>query len=196
MTQTRIRTFVAVSILSLCACSPGGRPPQPTASETPSASPGPTTQTPWIDPKTTAPAPSLPPGHGRGNAELAIMVKPSNSEPATHYALACEDGAPTDESQHPSAAKACEVLKNNPGVLIPQPPSKDVVCTQQYGGPQTATVTGVVDGVPVDILFALRDGCEINQWNAAESILGPATGPGPTGQGAAPQCRVPACIPK
>lgn len=33
-------------------------------------------------------------------------------------------------------------------------------------------MTGVVDGVPVDISFSLRDGCEISQWNAAESILG------------------------
>ncbi|WP_342755754.1 SSI family serine proteinase inhibitor [Pseudarthrobacter sp. H3Y2-7] len=103
------------------------------------------------------------------------MVKPSDSQPAINYTLTCRNGAPTDESQHPSAAKACEALKNNPEVLIPQPRGKDVVCTQQYGGPQTATVTGMVDGVPVDISFALRDGCEISQWNAAESILGPTT---------------------
>lgn len=51
-----------------------------------------------------------------------------------------------------------------------------MVCTQEYGGPQTAIVTGVVDGVPVDISFSLRYGCEISQWNAAESILGPAKG--------------------
>lgn len=180
MTQTMIRTFVVVFILSLCACSPGEGPPQPAASEMPLASPAPTTQTPWTDPKTTAPglspSPStLPPGHGRGDAELAIMVKPTGSEPAVNYTLTCRNGAPTDESQHPSAAKACQTLKNNPAVLIPQPRNKDVVCTQQYGGPQTATVTGVVDGAPVDISFSRRDGCEISQWKAAASILGPMT---------------------
>ena len=179
MPQTMIRTLVVVFILSLCACSPGGGPPQQTASEMPSGSPAPTAQAPWTDPTTTAPGlspspSSLPPGPGRGEAKLAIMVKPSDSEPAMNYTLTCRNGAPTEESQHPSAVKACEVLKNNPGVLIPQPRNKDVVCTQQYGGPQTATVTGVVDGVPVDISFALRDGCEISQWNAAESILGAA----------------------
>jgi hypothetical protein len=36
-------------------------------------------------------------------------------------------------------------------------------------------VTGVVDGMTVDISFARRDGCEISQWNAAEGIIGPAT---------------------
>lgn len=180
MPRTMTRTLVLVSILTLCACSPGEGPPQPTASEMPLVSPAPTTQTPWTDPKTTAPGlspspSSLPPGPGRGDAELAIMVKPSDSEPAIHYTLTCKDGAPTNESQHPSAAKACQALKNNPAVLIPQPRNKDVVCTQQYGGPQTATVTGAVDGVPVDKSFSRRDGCEIRQWNAAASILGPMT---------------------
>lgn len=179
MAQAVIRKFVLVFTLSLCACSSGGGTTQPTASETPSASPGPTTETPWNDTETTAPAPppppsSLPPGPDGGSAELAIMVKPSDSEPALRYTLACKDGLPTEESQHPSAAKACEVLKNNPAVLSAQPRSKEVVCTQQYGGPQTAIVTGIVDNVPVDISFAVRDGCEISQWNAAGSILGPA----------------------
>lgn len=180
MTQTMIRSFVVVLIFSLCACTPDGGPPQPTASEMPSASPAPTTQKPRTDPKTTAPGPSpsqssLPSGAGRGDAELTITVKTSDSGPTIQYTLMCRNGVPTDKSQHPSAAKACEVLKTNPEVLTSQPRAKDVVCTQQYGGPQTATVTGVVEGVPVDISFARRDGCEISRWNAAESILGPAT---------------------
>lgn len=180
MTQTMTRSFVLVFSLSLCACTPGEGPPQPTASERPSASSSPTMEPPRTDTETTVPAPlpppsSLPPGPGGGSAELAIVVKPSDSEPAIHYTLTCKGGVPTDESQHPSAAKACQALKNNPAVLIPQPRNKDVVCTQQYGGPQTATVTGVVDGVPADMSFTRRDGCEISQWNAAASILGPMT---------------------
>ena len=116
------------------------------------------------------PRSSPPPEPGRGNAGLDI-----DSEPALTYTLTCRGGAPTDESRHPYPAQACEVLRNDPEVLMPQSRSKDVVCTQQYGGPQTANVTGVVDGIRVDISFALRDGCEISQWNAAESILGPAS---------------------
>ena len=115
MTQTRICTFLLVSTLSLCACSSDVGPTQPTASETPSANPGPTTETPWTDPETTAAPPpppsSLPPEPGPGTAELAIMVKPSDSEPAIQYTLTCKNGSPTDESQHPYPAKACEVLK-------------------------------------------------------------------------------------
>lgn len=180
MTQTMIRTLAVVFILSLSGCSPGGEPPQPPATEMPSARSAPATQTPPTDPTTTAPGrspspSSLPPGPGPGDAELTITVKPSDTEPAINYTLTCRNGAPTNESRHPTAAKACDVLKNSPGVLAPQPRGKDVVCTQQYGGPQTANVTGIVDGMPVDISFARRDGCEISQWNAADSILGPAT---------------------
>jgi hypothetical protein len=102
------------------------------------------------------------------------MVKPSDSEPAVSYTLTCQEGAPTKESQHPLAVQACEILKNNPAVLTPPPRRKDEVCTLHYGGPATAVVTGIVDNVPVDVSFNLRDGCEISQWNAARSILASA----------------------
>ena len=104
------------------------------------------------------------------------MVKPSDSEPAVNYTLVCKDGAPVAESSHPSAAAACKALKDNPAVLNPAPRSTDQACTQQYGGPQQATVTGVVDDSPVDVSFARRDGCEISLWNAAKDILGSAGG--------------------
>jgi hypothetical protein len=104
------------------------------------------------------------------------MVKPSESEAALNYTLVCKDGVPTDESSHPSAAAACTALKDNPAVLSPAPSGTDHSCTQQYGGPQEATVTGIVDGSPVDSSFARRDGCEIGLWNAAKDILGSAGG--------------------
>lgn len=175
MAQKGIRKSVLVLTLGICACSTGGEATQTTASETATVRPGPITETPWTDAETTAPAPpsSLQPGPGGGSAQLVIMVMPSVSEPTLHYTLRCRDGLPTEGSQHPSAAKACHVLKNNPAMLNPQPRSKEVVCSQQYGGPRTAIVTGTVDKVPVNISFALRDGCEISQRNAAESILGP-----------------------
>ena len=46
----------------------------------------------------------------------------------------------------------------------------------QYGGPQEATVTGVVDGRSAETNFTLRDGCEIALWNAAKDVLGTTGG--------------------
>ncbi|WP_255769958.1 SSI family serine proteinase inhibitor [Pseudarthrobacter sulfonivorans] len=173
--------ILAVAGLAACTATPNNPAPSsggPTASS--SASQG-GSSTPAPDTETTVPAPSpsapLAPtaGPGAGNAELAIMVKPSATEPAVNYTLVCRDGVPTAESKHPKADAACAALKNNAALLTPAPKPKDRACTEQYGGPQTATVTGIVDDTPVDTSFALTNGCEISAWKAAEDVLG-ATG--------------------
>ncbi|WP_309108217.1 SSI family serine proteinase inhibitor [Arthrobacter sp.] len=108
--------------------------------------------------------------------ELAIVVTPSETEPAINYTLVCQDGAPAAESKHPQADAACTALKNHPAILNAPARSTDRACTQQYGGPQRATVTGIVDGTPVDVSFARTDGCQIAAWNAAGDVLGPTGG--------------------
>ena len=104
------------------------------------------------------------------------MIKPSETGTATNFTLVCQNGVPAAESQHPNAAAACIAIKNNPAILSPVPAGKDQTCTQQYGGPQVATVTGVVDGRPVQATFSLTDGCEIAAWNAAKDVLGSSGG--------------------
>jgi hypothetical protein len=114
------------------------------------------------------------------------MIKPSETATATNFTLVCQNGVPAAESQHPNAAAACIAIKNNPAILSPLPASKDRICTQQatvqqgqpaiYGGPQVATVTGVVDGHPVQATFSQKDGCEIAAWNAAKDVLGSSGG--------------------
>ena len=140
MAHPGIRAIVVITVLSLCACTPGGNNTTPTQ-------PGTNVGRPGRDDRNTVAGhgndcprtPTFPDlsaaGPGSGNAELAIMVKPSASEPAVNYTLVCVDGAPAAESQHPDAARACELVKNNPAALTPQPRGKDEVCTLQYGGP-------------------------------------------------------------
>ncbi|WP_353711156.1 SSI family serine proteinase inhibitor [Arthrobacter sp. K5] len=134
------------------------------------------------DAETTVPAPAppaaspLPSGPGAGDAELSITVKASKDGKVVNYTLVCKDGAPMAESQHPNAAAGCTALKNNAAIVNRAAPPKGISCTQQYGGPQVATVTGEVNGTPVETSFALRDGCQIGAWNAAKDILGAAGG--------------------
>jgi hypothetical protein len=52
-----------------------------------------------------------------------------------------------------------------------EPIPGDVACTQQYGGPETATVQGTLDGEPIDAAFSRTDGCEIARWEAAKALL-------------------------
>ena len=193
---------VLMAVAGLTACIPDGGPrPSPSPSTTTGApstappTPAPTAPSgsPSPDTETTSPAPPpsaapLPTGPGQGNAELAIMIKPSDTAAATNFTLVCQNGVPAAESQHPNAAAACIAIKNNPAILSPVPADKKQVCTQQapvaapagqpaiYGGPQVATVTGVVDGRPVQVSFSQKDGCEIAAWNAAKDVLGSSGG--------------------
>jgi hypothetical protein len=164
--------------------TPGSQSPGATPGTTAPGTTAPGTAAPSTPPdaETTVPAPAppaaspLPSGPGTGNAELSITVKPSKDGTAVNYTLVCKDGAPVAESQHPKAAAACAALKKNAAILNQPAPRKDVSCTQQYGGPQVATVSGVVGGTPVEVTFTLRNGCEIGAWNAAQDILGSAEG--------------------
>ena len=166
----------------LAACTPNSGPaPSPSASTTAGTSSSSPTGSPSPDTETTSPAPSpsaapLPSGPGQGNAELAIMIKPTETAAPANFTLVCQNGVPAAESQHPNAAAACIAIKNNPSILSPVPAGKVQACTQQYGGPQTATVTGVVDGRQVQVTFSMKDGCEIAAWNAAKDVLGSSGG--------------------
>lgn len=171
---------VAVGLLTACSGGSGGGNTSPTAEPSVSATAAPSSSaapTPSADAETTqtapAPEPSQPPssGPGQGTAELSIAVIPAEGQAAVNYTLVCQDGVASAESSHPTAAAACAALKANAAILSPNKPV-DQACTQQYGGPETATVSGVLDGTPVDASFSRTDGCTISAWNAAHDVLG------------------------
>ena len=45
------------------------------------------------------------------------------------------------------------------------------MCTQQYGGPETATITGTWQGEPVNSTLSRKNGCEIARWDALKDVL-------------------------
>jgi hypothetical protein len=63
---------------------------------------------------------------------------------------------------HPRAAYACSRLAALEAPLRPVP--KDAICTQQYGGPTEALVTGTFRGRRIWTRFNRRDGCHISRW--------------------------------
>ena len=52
-----------------------------------------------------------------------------------------------------------------------EPVPDDVACTEQFGGPQTATISGTLDGREVDARFARNNGCEIARWEKVAPLL-------------------------
>lgn len=58
---------------------------------------------------------------------------------------------------------ACRRLEELGGPLAP--PQAGQMCSMIYGGPQTAHVTGIWHGMPVDESYRRTDGCEVARWN-------------------------------
>ncbi len=52
-----------------------------------------------------------------------------------------------------------------------EPRSGAVACSQQYGGPETATITGTLRGERVDLKLSRVNGCEIARWEAAGTLV-------------------------
>ena len=45
-------------------------------------------------------------------------------------------------------------------------------CTELYGGPETAHLTGTLEGEPVDVTITRSDGCGVNDYDALFEALG------------------------
>ncbi|MDQ3612305.1 MAG: SSI family serine proteinase inhibitor [Actinomycetota bacterium] len=96
------------------------------------------------------------------------IVRDEGAEPE-RLTLTCE---PTG-GDHPAAAQACADLAQASEPFAPLPP--DQVCTEIFGGPQTATVTGTYRGEQVRLDLSRSDGCRIAQWDGLGAVLpGPA----------------------
>jgi hypothetical protein len=70
---------------------------------------------------------------------------------------------------HPSPEKACTALAADPAARQPVP--ADMACTMIFGGPEQATVVGVVNGEQVDAAFERSNGCELDRWDRFAAVL-------------------------
>jgi hypothetical protein len=100
--------------------------------------------------------PAAPASH----ADVVVTVDPDGEggRAAKEARLRCET---------PDASAACRAIAD--GALEPTP--RGTACTQQFGGPHTATVTGTVEGRRVDAEFSRANGCEIARWQDAAPVL-------------------------
>ncbi len=114
------------------------------------------------DDETTEPTP----GSGAtvdGATDLTVVVKADSGKRT--YTLVCDAGG----GDHPDPAAACRSLSEMKDPFAPVP--RDAMCTEIYGGPQTATVTGTFRGEPVSTKFSRTNGCEIARWEKHVALL-------------------------
>ncbi|MGY1986011.1 SSI family serine proteinase inhibitor [Blastococcus sp. SYSU DS0669] len=108
--------------------------------------------------------------------DLVVEVDRGDGSPPETWTLTC---GPSVGGTHPRAEAACAHLDAMSEPFAPLP--DDLVCTEQYGGPQAAHVTGRWRGEPVDLQLSRVDGCRISQWDSLGPLL-----PVPVGEGTLP----------
>jgi Subtilisin inhibitor-like len=110
-------------------------------------------------------------GISQADNDLQIEIDLGDGSAPVTWTLTCVGFV---EGSHPQAQAACEHLAGMERPFAPLP--ADVVCSQQYGGPETARVLGRWGGEPVELDLSRVDGCRIAQWNALVPVVpAPAT---------------------
>jgi LysM repeat protein len=69
-------------------------------------------------------------------------------------------------------APACAAVESGAIVSVTKSQKSGQLCSQIYGGPQTAHLVGTVDDKKVDLRVDRNDGCGVADWTALEAILG------------------------
>jgi hypothetical protein len=96
---------------------------------------------------------------------LTIAFSPGNGAATRHHTLHCSPAGGT----LPRAADACTRLAGLNAPFAPVPPN--TMCTQIFGGPQVAHVSGTFRGHTVRTTFNRRGGCEIARWNRVSFLF-------------------------
>jgi hypothetical protein len=153
---------VATAPSDTAAPSPSGEAEDPTPGAGQDATPGGDDEATSGGGSDGSPGPA---GGGPAGTELTISVSADEGAAPMTYALTCDPPG----GDHPNPQAACETLGSleAPFALAPA----GALCTQVYGGPQTATVTGTLDGEEVTAMFSRTDGCEIARWDSLVDVL-------------------------
>ena len=146
-----MRTFRTTTTIAALVLLAGCGPQNDTVTTVPEDPPSSTSET-------SEPAPAT---------ELVITTSDGGNNSQGSHRLTCDP----EGGDHPDPAAACAALEEAGGAEALAAPRKDERCTMQFGGPETASVTGVVDGEQVEATFARTNGCEIGRWEALEPLL-------------------------
>lgn len=104
--------------------------------------------------------PADPGTSGSRLADLEVVLDPGTGEPRRAQ-LACASAGDSE---------ACgELDALDPAVL--EPTAAGRTCTEQFGGPETVRITGVLRGERVDATVDRTDGCEISRYDQVRPIL-------------------------
>lgn len=131
-----------------------------------------------VDPEPVDPGlPTGPLGGGGTLATIDIVITHPDADDVTYTISCLGDTATIIGDVALDDFAACDQLGQDAvrTRLLDGPPS-DQVCTEIYGGPDVATLTGTYDGVdgpPVDTTVDRSNGCGIDEWDSLLSQVLP-----------------------
>ncbi|MFN8027136.1 MAG: LysM domain-containing protein [Acidimicrobiia bacterium] len=71
-----------------------------------------------------------------------------------------------------AAEPACAAVADGAVTKVKQSQKSGRLCSQIFGGPQTAHITGTIDDKDVNLRVDRTDGCGVEDWTALEAVLG------------------------
>jgi hypothetical protein len=111
------------------------------------------------------------------SAEISVVIQDPDSGTVSYVIRCGADGASVSGDAQIDAADACRALAR-PAVQnrLIGGPSPEQVCTQVYGGPQTAMLSGTLERQSVNTVVTRDDGCGIGDWdNLLKDVLLPVS---------------------
>ncbi|MCY9786521.1 SSI family serine proteinase inhibitor [Nocardiopsis sp. EMB25] len=187
--STRLAALAALGLLLITAC--GNEPDEVSAGAPDTSSPSDPTVPP-ADPSENDTSPEESPD-GTGDANGTDDPMPVDTDPDAAVSLVIERTLEEEQhsppeagysegtwtltcspvgGNHPDPEAACaeiEEVGTEPFLLD----TTNMMCTEQYGGPEVVNVTGHVDDVLIDTEFNKNGGCEIDRFEDVRTVLNP-----------------------
>lgn len=158
--------FVAIALLFVAACSDGDETVADGADDDTPVSQEPTDDE--AQPPPDGGDDELPLGSGPypvGTLEIAVTHPDAET---LSYTISClgDTATITPPVDGLSEQTACGALTADAArTLLFDGPADDRVCTEIYGGPDEAAITGTLDDQPVDVVITRNNGCGIDDWD-------------------------------
>ena len=112
---------------------------------------------------------------GAPNAQLTIEARTGTATSVLRVSsatLECDGTAEATGFLRGAGRDACTATGDGVVGTVVAAQRQARICSEQYGGPQTARITGTINGKRVTVRVARSDGCGIADWEMLRPLLG------------------------
>ena len=100
-------------------------------------------------------------------SDLTVFYYPSPGSEVT-FKVSCLTHSIS--GTHPNKKAICAAIAKH-GTHLFAPVPTGIACSEIYGGPETARISGTVRGSKINSVFSRTDGCQVARWNNASALF-------------------------